>query len=250
MSKIKESVNIPRYYYTYSHVGPASRGARIFLPGILNSKKSDRQRGVYEYDQHSQKCYLSCPLCGTILTENISREIISTKMPYTFPSCIVCDKCNEHWYVRLANTISETIENWKNPLSDILTIDVQEYECFSSFKKAMANKASARIYGDYGGDFYLACELEQMKCSEEQLIELATYVDSKSYNNPDGVQIYYELAKSSRYGYYKYQSYSCKTGINYYLVNEPIIINLAREYDIDIVSNVIKTGNTLCLQKT
>ena len=222
----KESKIIQRYYYPFRNLDSGYRGARVFLPGLLESDRSKRIHAVYEYDADLHKVYLACLRCRSILNQEIKPEEIKA-LPYTFPKCMTCHECSEHWYVRLVNEVTETIEAWKNPLENLHIGRLGLYESFKSFDAAKKEKAIANVYGDYGGEFYFSCVLEHIQCSEKHLIELAQYVDTQNIKNPDGVMIYYEITDHT----HTYCYFSTKLGLNYYYYQHHKIYKSSRIND-------------------
>lgn len=75
-------------------------------------------------------------------------------------------------------------------------------EIFGDENNSVATLAEARelddyalvMEGDFGGQIYLTCPVDLVKCDEDCLRRLLADIDGVQWNNPDGCQLFFEHA--------------------------------------------------------
>ena len=69
------------------------------------------------------------------------------------------------------------------------------YYALSSLDEAQARADTAVVMeGDYGGSIYLTCPARLIRCDEPTLRQLLLDLDTRDWNDPEGVGLYYEVA--------------------------------------------------------
>ena len=71
----------------------------------------------------------------------------------------------------------------------------REYRSVRSLAEAQAEQNFAVVFeGDYGGQIYVTCPVEKIKCSEQALERLLLDIDGLAWEIPPGCGIFFELA--------------------------------------------------------
>jgi hypothetical protein len=67
------------------------------------------------------------------------------------------------------------------------------YRNFKNLVEARKGRnATLVMEGDYGGQIYLTCPVEKIKCGEKELKQLLEDIDAIEWGNPDGAGMYFE----------------------------------------------------------
>lgn len=69
----------------------------------------------------------------------------------------------------------------------------ETYTSYKSLEEAKVDPNGVAILeGDYGGQIYVVVHARDVKCKENQLVDLLEYLDRLEWDDPDGAKIYYE----------------------------------------------------------